>query len=280
MSDVSHLLIKALSKWQFGTWMPELARKPTSLEMDLVRTRWLGGVRDAQKFDVSAVFPTFSNELVDTAWDQNEDGELRAPFLTCLFDFGLYPQNGQRHLILVQPLPGEGPHPQSKKDLRTALFCLLPDGEWFTFGVEVVILAGLPRKGAAGFSSTFDGIEITSIDQEHINFVVMRTLVELVMAALAMMSSPSVKLTPVKAPKFINSKRSPEARSRSTHTPSSPSTRSAFGGTWNAWAERTPHRACTGVEGTNATCQTERRRGCEPASLAIHSPEPSHTTTL
>jgi hypothetical protein len=108
MSDVSHLLIKALSKWQFGTWMPELARKPTTLEMDLVRTMWLGGVRDAHKFDVSAVFPTFSGGLIDTAWDQNEDSELRAPFSTCLFDFDLHPTSGQRHLILVQHLPGEG----------------------------------------------------------------------------------------------------------------------------------------------------------------------------
>jgi hypothetical protein len=138
----------------------------------------------------------------------------------------------------------------------------------------------VPRKGAAGFSSTFDGIDLTGlIDQEHPNFVVMRQLVEMVMGALSVMGSESVKRTLVKAPKFINSKRIARGEQPLNSYTTVTIDLTAFARIPNATAAPMPRRASTGVEATSVTCLTARRRGCAHASSATHLPGPCRTTT-
>jgi hypothetical protein len=108
-ADISHLLIEAVEKGEGDTGdgifflLPDNYARPNVSDDDQMAhmIALASIVKGAHRFDISAVVPTFSNELAETAFAQNEEGQLNAPFATCLFDFGTRP-DGQRIIILTE----------------------------------------------------------------------------------------------------------------------------------------------------------------------------------
>ena len=199
-TDISHLLIEAAETGDgiFFLLPDNYARPSVSDDDQMAHTKALASaVREAHKFDISDVVPTFSPELAETAFDQNAEGELHAPFETCLFDFGTRP-NGQRVIILTK----------DSGDIIAVRGLYFIHSRWQTLPYLVACFKGKPRAEAVFFDTAFPAIPIPKdFDLREDNFVALRACLEAVMSALVMMGSESIKLVAVKAPKFINKKR-------------------------------------------------------------------------